>query len=683
MDCKTTNNISYEERLNHLRARKEAQTKAKYQKLGHMNEDDYGLVLPPDDFDWKPISNHPDGSFHGLTGWAATFRSLLDNYPLYVDPMDALAGRYMFLLNRMRNPIWPPELSYDHLKPEQELYGIIHGIGNDQHLAPDLKIGLSLGWGGLLEKVRKYRSQYGDDKAEFYQAEEDIIVGIQNWIKRTIGAIEEAQAKETNATLKENLREMADVNRQLVEGAPRTFREVCQWLAWFSMASRSYNRDGAGGQLDELLRPYYEHDMAAGILDDESAIFYLACLFLIDTRYYQIGGPDAEGRDQTSHVSFLILEAAHRLKTTCNLTIRVHDGLDPELMRKGVEYLLEDRKACPRFSGDKALVEGFMRNGYSAELARQRIAVGCNWMALPGIEYSMNDTVKINVAKVFEVAFQEMMAADVSPGLDELWSRFENHLRKAVLCTAKGIDFQLDYQHLNEPELVLNLFCHGPIERGLNVTNGGVDLYNMCIDGAGLATVADSFSAIEQRVVDEKRISWQELAEQLRENFQGPGGEQIRLMMNTAGHYGEGGSLGDQWALKVSLLLTRLVKEGPTPGGRNMIPGWFSWANTVGFGKQIGATPDGRLAGEPISHGANPRAGFREDGAATAMVKAIAAIQPGYGNTAPIQLELDPGVGKTEDAIKNVCSLIKTHVDLGGTLFNHKHCRRRSDSRGP
>ena len=55
----------------------------------------------------------------------------------------------------------------------------------------------------------------------------------------------------------------------------------------------------------------------------------------------------------------------------------------------------------------------------------------------------------------------------------------------------------LDHQHLNEPELMLNLLSHGPIERGLNVTNGGVDLYNMCIDGAGLATVADSFAALE------------------------------------------------------------------------------------------------------------------------------------------------------------------------------------------
>ena len=52
------------------------------------------------------------------------------------------------------------------------------------------------------------------------------------------------------------------------------------------------------------------------------------------------------------------------------------------------------------------------------------------------------------------------------------------------------------------------------------------------------------------------------------------------------------------------------------------------------------------------------------------MVKAIAAVQPGWGNTAPVQMELDPGVARGESGLENVASLIRTHFDLGGTLFN-------------
>lgn len=663
--------LSYAARLEHLRKMKEVQTQEKLRKLGYMNEDDYGLVLPPETSCWQPTPNHPNGSFYGLDGWSKNFCSLMDCHPVYVDPMDALAGRYMYLLNRLRTSNWPPEYDYSELKPEQERYGIISGIGNDAHFAPDYRIGLELGWGGLLAKVRRFRGQHGPEKAAFFQAEEDVILGIQGWIRRTVTAIEEAHSRESDPTLRENLREMADANRWLIDGPPRTLREACQWLAWFNMASRTYNRDGAGGQLDALLWPYYQRDLRDGRIDDEGAIFLLACLLLNDTRYYQLGGPDAQGRDQTNPLSLLILEASHRLGSTCNLTIRVHDGLDPHLLRKGVETLLQDRKGCPRFSGDKALVEGFMRNGYTTELARQRIAVGCNWMALPGLEYTMNDTVKINVAKVFTVAFAEMMATDVvEPSTGELWRRFENHLGRAVLCTARGIDHQLDHQHLNEPELLLNLLTHGPIERGLNVTNGGVDLYNMCIDGAGLATVADSLAALQQRIEQQQTLTWKEISQHLENNYAGRDGERVRLMMHTGPHFGEGDSLGDRWAGKLSRLLTRLVKERPTPGGRNMIPGWFSWADTIRLGRQVTATPDGRRAGEPISHGANPRPGCRSDGAATAMVKAVATVQPGYGNTAPIQLELDPGVADSDHAADIVTSLITTHFELGGTLFN-------------
>ena len=97
--------------------------------------------------------------------------------------------------------------------------------------------------------------------------------------------------------------------------------------------------------------------------------------------------------------------------------------------------LLVDRRDCT-FSGDKALVEGSC-NGYSAELATaDRRGVQLDGPA--GLEYTMNDTVKINVAKVFTVAFQEMMdASSVAPSIGELWQRFQDHLRRPC-CAPRG-----------------------------------------------------------------------------------------------------------------------------------------------------------------------------------------------------------------------------------------------------
>ncbi len=661
----------YEERIRKLRQRKLEQTKQKVEIEGGLNEDDYGRIVPPSDFEWRIIPNHHNGSFYGYKGWSENFYALMSKHPVYVDPEDAFSGKWMFFLSRMKGPAWNPDYDYSFLEPEWEKYNIIPGIGFDAHFAPDYKIGLELGWGGLKEKLKSYK-KINDSREEFYEAEEKTIEAIQSWIKHTIDKINLMEDEEKDTARREKLGEMKKVNAWIIENPPRTLREVCQWLCWFNMVSRTYNRDGAGGQLDELLRPYYEKDRKSGLFDDEDAKFYIACLLLNDTHYYQLGGPDENGRDMTSHISFLILEAADMINTSCNLTIRVHEGLNEKFFLKSVEYLFTNKNGWPRYSGDKALVEGFVKSGFSKELARKRIAVGCNWMSLPGLEYTLNDLVKVNAAKIFEVAMNEMMENKrIEPGVERLWAIFKEHLKKAVKVTAEGMNFHIKYQVYNEPELVLNLLSHGPVEKGLDISNGGARYYNLAIDGAGIAVVADSFAAIEQRIEKEKLITWEELYDNLKNNYEGIGGEYIRKMLNSIQKYGYGNSMADQWGRRVSEVFTEFVREQNNQyQDYNFIPGWFSWANTIDFGKAVGATPNGRKSGEAINHGANPMPGFRKDGAVTAMANTIASVQPGYGNTAPVQLELDPGLVKDEESIKKIADFIRTIFHKGATLLN-------------
>ena len=667
--------MRYQQRMARLVERKIQQTREKLAVLGARDEDDYGLVLPPEGFVPELPVRDENGSFAGAYAWGKNFRYLMENHPVYIDPDDALAGRWMFMLSRMRlgYKLYRSNFAFDYsdLVPLQEKYDITSGIGKDAHFAPDYEIGLSFGWGGLLDKARTALEKFGHDPVakELFEAEIDAIEGIQCWVRHLALAARDRALTEYDRERKHNLIEMAQVCFRLISAPPETLREACQWLALFNMASRTYNRDGAGGQLDELLRPYYERDLAAGRIDDEDAEFFLFCLLLNDPHYYQLGGPGEDGRDMTSPLSFLILEAAAKLKSSCNLTIRVHDGMDRRLFRRGVEILLENKLGYPRFSGDKALVAGFMKNGYNAGLARKRIATGCNWMSLPGLEYTLNDVVKINIAKVFEVAFRETAEGD-SPSLEKLEKTYIRHFRIAVETVMKGIDFHLSHQYRNEPELLLNLLSHGPLEKGLDVSHGGAMYYNMAVDGAGLAVVADSFAAVEQFVEEEKSVSWRELAEQLRADFQLPGGEMLRKKLLAGDWFGRGGGRGDRWAVRLTEILDQEVTGKRTPEGYRMIPGWFSWADTVRFGKSVGATPNGRRAHTPISHGANPNPGFRKDNALTAMARAVAAVQPGYGNTAPWQLELDIGYAKTGQAVENLMALMEAHFELGGTLIN-------------
>lgn len=664
--------FTFDKRIELLRERKIAQTEEKARN-GGANEDDYGLIVQ-DEFDYKLKPNHENGSIYGYKAWTENYCAILDSHPLYCDPLDAFVGKGFLFLERLR-PVtckWNPDYPFDDLKVLFDKYNIISGIDNCHHFTPDLQIGFDLGWGGILKKLKEQRELHDESHYDFYDSEIAVVEAIIRFLKRATKELYELAEKENNATLKKNLYEMAKVNENTAENPPETFREAIQWMCWFSMLSRTYNRGSAGGQLDEMLRPYYERDIEKGILTDDEAVFYLACLFLQDSRYFQLAGPDIDGKDMTSKISYLCLDAADKINIACNLTIRVHDNLDEEFFKKSVAYLFKNKQGWPRYSSDSALAEGFMKCGYPLELARKRVAAGCHWMCMPGMEYTMNDTVKINLLKVFEVAYYEMMEdKSIEPSSQNLWNRYKKHLKIAVDATGDGIMHHLKYQTKSQPELILNLFQHGLIEKGVNITDGGANYYNMCVDGSGIAVVADSFAACEQRIELENKLTYDQLTEHLKQNFEGKDGEYIRALLQNSERYCGGDTLGDSWAKKVSDLYTELVRDlNNRHPGINFIPGFFSWSNTIGLGQTVAATPNGRKAFAAINHGANPNGGFRKDGAVSSMCNSIGAIQPGYGNCAPVQLEFDPGIANDDEGIDKMVAMIRTIMNTGNTLLN-------------
>lgn len=682
----------YDRWMRELQDLKREQVRQKRALKGAVDADEQGIVPLPEEVSeiveavsgsgvvvkdqllkgFVPESNHPSGGFFGPRACGENFRRLLRVHPAYVKPFNSMAGVYMVNFLSYRSPGWNPDLDYSHLCEDHERYGITPGIGGVQHFCPDLTIGLSLGWGGLLDKVRRY-AQVNTNAADFYAGLEAVIVGVQEWIASHAAMAERMVQEEPDPARRENLETIAAICRRLITDPPATFREACQWLVFFQAVAKMYNGSGEWGQLDELLRPYYEADVAAGRLDNEEAIFHLACLLLSETAYVQIGGPEPGGGERASTVSRLILEAVHRLKTPANIGLRVGRQTPEDLLQRSIEILFEDRMGFPKFVANEPLVEGFMRAGWSRELAESRVYSGCHWLAVPGREYGLADMIKIDFAKTFRYALEEMMGdSSATPSINELWRRFEHHLRRAVQVTAEGIDFHIEHMHEVFPELVLDLFCYGPVEKGIDASHGGVEIINVGVDGSSLATVADSFAALEERVERGGRFTWPEIWGYLESDWADPEGERARLLMRNIRRFGSGGSVADGWAKRISGAFTQMVIESPTPKGHRMVPGLFTWALTVPFGQRLGATPNGRRAGEPVSHGPNPDPGFNggQPGTPTQLAVAVAGVQPGYGNTAPLQLDMDPGVAAGTHGAAKVAALIRGHFALGGTMIN-------------
>lgn len=685
--------LTYEDRYHILRETKIAHTVAKRKQDGTRDLDDFGTVPLPEGHRVNLLYTAKNGSFYGLRDMSENYSRLLDAHPAYVDPMELLCGRWRDMLVNYRGDVhympawrkndpknaaflesgatalwsyrWDEErFPYDDLKPLQQKYNISSGIDGDAHFACDYRIGFEKGFPGFLDMINKGRQTH-PEKSKFWDAEEKVVLAILRFIDRHIAEIERLLATETRPEIKNSLQDMLTACKNVRSGKPKTFHDACQFTAFFNCAARIYTRDGAGFQLDELLYPYYKRDTEAGILDDDRARFLLANLFLIDPHYYQIAGPDAEGNDTTNRLSYLALEAAAAINISCNLTVRVHEKSDKELLRFAVSCLLQYKNGWPRFCNDDALVKGYMRCGADRKTARDRIAVGCNWMAVPGREFPMNDTVKINVAKVFEVAMEELKGSP-APSVDALFALYEKHLAIAVDTVARGVNHHIDHIADVTPELVMNLMMHHTMEEGEDISRSA-DLYTIGVDGAGLAVVADSFGALTTRVEEEGVLSWQEVFDALESNFADP---RVHAILSSAPRYCQGNTVSDRWAVRLTESWERIVRAQKMPEGRQLLPGWFSWARSIEYGAAVGATPNGRRAHEPISHGANPCPHFRKDGAATAQSNGIASVQCHYGNTAPLQIEFDPHMANDETGVETVLSFILGHFRQGGTLIN-------------
>ena len=195
--------LTYRQRLDMLHKTKMEQTREKQETRGAMDHDDHGMVpLPPDAVEvveaisgsgevikdlilkgFEPKSDHPSGGFFGSKTTGENFRGLLNVHPTYINPVSSMVGVYMINFNSYRKPGWNPDFDFSHLHEEHRKYNLSPGIGGVQHFCPDLKIGLDLGWGGLLDKVRHYR-EVNPQASDFYDGLEELILGIQGWIQR-------------------------------------------------------------------------------------------------------------------------------------------------------------------------------------------------------------------------------------------------------------------------------------------------------------------------------------------------------------------------------------------------------------------------------------------------------------------------------------------------------------------
>jgi formate C-acetyltransferase len=198
---------------------------------------------------------------------------------------------------------------------------------------------------------------------------------------------------------------------------------------------------------------------------------------------------------------------------------------------------------------------------------------------------------------------------------------------------------------------------HQPIHgKGVSKDTG-----NMSIIGFG--TVIESLTAMKKLVFEDKIITLDELKEALEANFEGY--ERLREMLLNAPQYGNNDDYADEVARQVDEIICEVVQRYRTPNGPQNLK-FVPVTTHVAMGRRMGATPNGRKAGEAFSEGVSPTQGRDTEGPLATLMSIAKARSRVYNNDLArlINIKISPQVLAGEKGTRDLMNLIRTFVDL-------------------
>ncbi|MBM4081788.1 MAG: hypothetical protein FJ278_18935, partial [Planctomycetes bacterium] len=251
------------------------------------------------------------------------------------------------------------------------------------HLSPSYRELLTVGLGGLLQRVRARRQgEVRPDRMEFLTAAEQCLRGVSEWAKRYADFLARQAGCE----------QMARIAAKVAADPPTTFREALQ-LIWFvhqAIHIEGHGYSNTPDRLDQILHPFYVADKRAGRLTDDEALTLCEnfILKMRDNTVWSVehnltqgiclSGSTPDGRDQTNELSWLFIKAADNMSVPEPLVwIRWHPSIDQDFFDFCLETLAGPT-CFPLMMSDTAVPAMFMELGVSREDAFNYVAAGCN-----------------------------------------------------------------------------------------------------------------------------------------------------------------------------------------------------------------------------------------------------------------------------------------------------------------
>ncbi len=480
--------------------------------------------------------------------------------------------------------------------------------------------------------------------------------------RRVINAIIDLCDRYKRLAVEQNRRDVVEVLSRVPRYGATTFREALQMFRILHYAlwlEGDYHN--TVGRFDQYIYPYFKRDMDAGVYTKETALDLLEDFFLSfnkDSDLYVgvqqgdngqsmvLGGRLEDGSEGFNELSELCLLASRDLKLIDpKINLRVSKATPLEIYEKGTE-LTKVGLGFPQYSNDDVVIEGLQKLGYDYKDAVNYVVAACWEFIIPNVGNDIANIGAVNFPKLVD----EVLRRDLPAGKD--WNTLLADVKAAI---------QMECDRITE-SIHDVWFVPSPF---LDLLRDGKKYNNFGLHGCGIASAADALAAVREYVYDRQTVTPNRLLHALDTDY-ADDPELLHLLRYEAPKMG----CDDDRADSLGTLILDSFADA-LEGKKNCIGGiWRAGTGTamyyLWYSRDLGATADGRHAGEPFGTNFSPNLFTQVPGPLTDIQSFTKQHIERTINGGPLTLEFAAGIFSREENCRKVAMLVKHFIDRGG-----------------
>ena len=539
------------------------------------------------------------------------------------------------------------------------------------------------------------------EKYNFYKAAIILQKAVLRFAERYAELAESMAAKEADPARKKELLKMGETCRKVPANPPETLYEAVQtvWFVYICVLIEGWGAGMSLGRPDQYLLPFYERDLKDGIVNRDEALEIVSLLLIklnsainLAEGFFAwafagypvmcgltIGGVKPDGTDAVNEMTYIFLDAEEQVGLTSeDIVVRFNRRNPDKYCFRAIE-VAKNLKGKLKFVGDESTIQSLLYNGLPISYARDYISTGCHNPTVPSISHD-GGGVTFNYARMLELVLGNGMlkGEQIGPqtGDPRDFKSFEDvkeAFRKQyeAMIQVSYVFRYADMKLLAEyaPCTLISSFLDSCLERGVDVYDVGTYPYATSSMGlCGVPDTGDSLAAIKKVVFDDKKITMATLLDALEANFEGY--DEVWYLLSKAPKFGNGDEYVDSILREVLGRSCDFSTNFKSYNGRKLTTAVYAMTSNIPFGNSMGATPDGRKAGEPLSEGGiSPHQGRNVSGA-TATLNSVATLdQVKITNGSILNMRVSHGTVKDEASLRKFMHMIRSYFEDGGNLI--------------